>query len=171
MTTPDILLAAIIAAQGLKGEVRVKTFTDTLEAYDRLHAKDGRVFTLVAARPTKPGEAVVAFAELRDRSAAEALKGTELFVARGALPACGEDEFYHADLVGMRAIDGEGRTIGTVAGIQNYGAGDVLAIAVEGGEVLIAFTRANVPDIDLGARRLVVALPDEVDARGEGGVE
>jgi 16S rRNA processing protein RimM len=164
----DILLAAVLGAHGLKGEVRVKTFTssfDTLGAYGPLHAKDGRLFTLETLRPSRDGEAVAAFAEVRDRNAAEALKGTELFVKRGALPEAEGGEFYHADLVGLDAEDREGRRIGKVLAVQNYGAGDVLAIATEAGdEILIAFTKDNVPEIDLPGGRLIVAVPDEVDA-------
>lgn len=166
----DILLGAIVAAHGLKGEVRVKTFTETpgkFGAYGPLHARDGRIFTLTALRAGENGEAVAAFREIADRTAAEGLKGTELFVARAALPPAEAEEFYHADLIGLSAEDTEGRRIGTVAAIHNYGAGDVLAIAGDGGEeILIAFTRVNVPEIDPKAGRIVVAVPDETEAGG-----
>ena len=85
----DVLLAAVIGAHGLKGEVKVKTFTETpdgLARYRRLHAKDGRVFTLATIRPGKADEAAVSFAEVVDRNTAEQLKGLELFVARDAMP-------------------------------------------------------------------------------------
>jgi 16S rRNA processing protein RimM len=171
----EILLAAILGAHGLKGEVRVKTFTeapDRLGAYGPLHAKDGRAFTLESVRPGKDGEAVAAFAEVRDRSAAEALKGTELFVSRSSLPEAANGEFYHADLVGLDAEDSEGRRIGKVQAVHNYGAGDVLVIAGDGGEeILIAFTRENVPEIDVKAGRLIVAVPEEVEAKPARDVE
>ena len=171
----EILLAAILGAHGLKGEVRVKTFTeasDRLGAYGPLHAKDGRAFTLESVRPGKDGEAVAAFAEVHDRSAAEALKGTELFVSRAALPDAANGEFYHADLVGLDAEDSEGRRIGKVQAIHNYGAGDVLVIAGDGGEeILIAFTRENVPEIDVKSGRLIVAVPEEVEAKPARDVE
>jgi 16S rRNA processing protein RimM len=167
----DVLLAAILGAHGLKGEVRVKTFTEAPEklgAYGPLHAKDGRLFTLEALRAVRDGEAVAAFAEIRGRDAAEALKGTELFVKRGSFPETSSGEFYHADLVGLDAEDGEGRHIGKVLSVQNYGAGDVLAIATDSGdEILIAFTRDNVPKIDVPGGRLIVAVPDEVDDGSE----
>jgi 16S rRNA processing protein RimM len=165
----DVLLAAILGAHGLKGEVRVKTFTETpdgLAAYGPLHAKDGRAFSLESVRPSKDGEAVATFVEVRDREAAEALKGVELFVSRAALPDAGNGEFYHADLIGLDAEDSQGRRIGKVQAVQNYGAGDVLAIAGDGGEeILLAFTRENVPEIDLKGGRVIVAVPQEVEGR------
>ncbi|MDE1985861.1 MAG: 16S rRNA processing protein RimM [Alphaproteobacteria bacterium] len=171
----DVLLAAIVGAHGLKGEVRLKTFTETpgnLGAYGPLHAADGRVFTLTGQRAGKDGEAVASFREVADRNAAEALRGVELFVARAALPPAGAEEFYHADLVGLAAEDVLGRHIGKVAAVYNYGASDVLTILRDdGAEVLIAFTRENVPEIDVKAGRLVVAVPEEVEAGDRGSVE
>jgi 16S rRNA processing protein RimM len=174
----DVLMAAVIGAHGLKGEVKVKAFTvdpATLGAYGPLHDKDGRLFTVEALRPIggagKEDEAIVAFAEVRDRNASEALKGTELFVAREKLPEAKSDEFYHADLVGLEAFQ-DGRRIGRVLSIQNYGAGDVLVISAdEGEEILLAFTKSNVPEIDLKGGRITVAVPDEVDAGDEGAPE
>jgi 16S rRNA processing protein RimM len=166
----DVLFAAILGAHGLKGEVRLKTFTatfETLGAYGPLHAKDGRAFTLASLRAGKDGEAVAAFEEIASRDAAENLKGVELFVARAVLPPAETEEFYHADLVGLVAEDPLGRRIGRVAAIHNFGASDVLVIARDGGdEVLIAFTRENVPEIDVKSGRLVVAVPEETDAGG-----
>jgi 16S rRNA processing protein RimM len=170
----DVLMAAVIGAHGLKGEVKVKAFTvdpETLGAYGPLHAKDGRRFTVEVLRPVggRDDEAIVAFAEVKDRNASEALKGTELFVARDKLPDAGGNEFYHADLVGLEAFDTDGRRIGTVQSIQNYGAGDVLVIAAdEGEEILLAFTKDNVPDLDVANGRITVAVPDEIDAGDEG---
>jgi len=109
---------------------------------------------------------VAAFAELRDRDAAEALKGTELFVSRAALPEAEADEFYHADLIGLSAEDNEGRRIGKVLALQNYGAGDVLVLATDtGDEIWLAFTRENVPEIDVKGGRIIVAVPAEIEAR------
>ncbi|MDR3528834.1 MAG: ribosome maturation factor RimM [Rhizomicrobium sp.] len=175
----DVLLAVVLGAHGLKGEVRVKTFTATpeqLSAYGPLHGKDGRAFTVKLLRPgvgaAKAHEAVVGFAEITDRNAAEAMKGTELFVARTALPEAETDEFYHADLIGLDADDGEGRRIGKVLSVQNYGAGDVLVLVTEtGDEIWLAFTRENVPEIDVKGGRIIVAVPDEIVAGPEGGSE
>ena len=90
-----------------------------------------------------------------------------MFVAREALPAPADEEFYHADLVGMDAQDRDGRRIGKVTGVRNFGASDVIEIARDDGdEILIAFTRRNVPEIDLKARRVVIAVPEETEDGG-----
>ena len=163
----DILLAAVTGAQGLKGEVKAKLFTaapDALPRYGALHARDGRSFTVTAFRPTKPGEAVMAFAEIGDRGAAEALKGTELFVDRVALPEPEEDEFYHADLIGLEARDSEGRMLGKVLALHNFGASDVIELARPNGDsVHLAFTRETVPVINIAEGFLVVAVPEDDD--------
>ena len=164
-----------MGAQGLKGEVKAKLFTaapDTLPRYGVLHTKDGRTFTITAFRSAKAGEAVMSFQGIADRAAAEALKGTELFIARDALPATGQDEFYHADLIGLHAQDGEGRTLGKVAAIHNFGAGDVIEIArPDGDSVLLAFTADNVPTIDVPGGRIIVAVPEDDDDEGHHHVE
>lgn len=156
-----------MGAQGLKGEVKVKTFTaapDALPRYGKLHARDGRTFTITAFRPAKQGEAVIAFAEVRDRNAAEALKGTELFVSRDALPPPDEDEFYHADLIGLEARDTEGRVIGKVAGVHNFGASDVIELTRDDGDsVHLAFTRETVPVIKIAEGYILVAVPEDDD--------
>jgi len=171
----DVLLAAVIGAQGLKGELRVKTFTEHPESvarYRGLHTKDGRRFTVTAARAAKPDEAVLSLAEVTDRTTAEALKGTELYVARDALPATGAEEFYHADLIGLRAEDVEDRVIGIVKAIHNYGASDVIEIEQPGGDtVLLAFTKETVPSIEIAKGRIVVAVPRDDDAEAQHGVE
>jgi 16S rRNA processing protein RimM len=163
----DILLAAVMGAQGLKGEVKVKIFTgapDALPRYGALHARDGRIFTITAFRPSREGEAVIAFAEVRDRNAAEALKGTELLVSRDALPAPDEDEFYHADLIGLEVRDSEGRVIGKVAAMHNFGASDVIEVVRDDGDsVHLAFTRETVPHIHIADGYIVVAVPEDDD--------
>jgi len=154
-----------MGAQGLKGEVKAKIFTaapDALPRYGKLHARDGRIFTITAFRPAKPGEAVIAFSEVRDRAAAEALKGTELFVFRDALPETGEEEFYHADLIGLEARDSEGRVIGKVVGLHNFGASDVIELVRDDGDsVHLAFTRETVPVIKIAEGYIVVAVPED----------
>jgi 16S rRNA processing protein RimM len=161
----DILLAAVIGAQGLKGEVKVKLFTaapDALPRYGILHTSDGRKFKITAFRPTKAGEAVIALEGIGDRNAAEALKGTELFVDRAALPDTNEDEFYHADLIGLEARDSEGRVLGKVSALHNYGASDVIELMrPDGDHVLFAFSKETVPVLNIAEGYIVVAVPED----------
>lgn len=120
-----VTLAAIIGAHGVTGEVRLKLFSDDLKAYKSLTG-GGRTFTLVSVRPAGQG-AVARFAEIADRNAAEALRGTELGVPRSALPPLGEGEYYHIDLIGLPCLaDGVG--VGTAVMVEDFGAGDVLEI-------------------------------------------
>ncbi len=175
MTGKDVLLGAVIGALGLKGEVRVKTFTevpDKFGAYGPLHSRDGRKYVVANVRPAKDA-AIVQFEGIVSREAAESLRGVELYVARNALPAAEAHEFYHADLVGLRAEDNEGRTIGRVIAIHNFGAGDVIEIEREngGGTVMMPFTREIVPTIDMPEGRIVIAAPEEVEAETKGSVE
>ena len=171
----DVLIAAVIGAHGLKGEVKVKTFTETPDAlacFKRLHAKDGRVFTVAQLRAGKADEATASFSEVVDRNTAESLKGLELFVARDALPSIAQNEFYHADLVGLTAMDEADRVIGTVKAIHNYGAGDVIEIARgDGDTVMLPFAKDFVPVVDLKAGRVVIAEPAEVETEIRGNVE
>src|SRR6202012_5362067 len=131
----DVLLGVVIGAPGLKGEVKVKAFTqspDKLAAYGPLHTQDGKSFRVTSAREAKDG-AVVALDGVNDRNAAEALKGAELYVPRSALPKEEADEFYHADQIGLRAEDTEGRAMGTVRALHNFGAGDVIELVGDDG--------------------------------------
>lgn len=155
-----VLMAVVGAAHGIKGEVRVKSFTGDPQAlgdYGPLRSADGRVFEILSLRPQKE-VVVVRFKGVADRNAAEALAGTELFVDRSALPpAADEEEFYHADLVGLAVIDTEGARLGTVKTMHDYGGGDIVEVALAGaGSVLVPFTRAAVPAIDIAARTMTV---------------
>jgi 16S rRNA processing protein RimM len=148
-----IQMAVIGAAHGIKGELRVKTFTGdplALADYGPLYAKDGRAFEIAAIRPANE-VVVVRFKGVIDRNAAEALTGTELFVDRSALPDDGDEgEFYHADLVGLAVRDETGEPVGKVFAVQNYGGGDILEIQYQGRKgVLIPFTQAAVPVVDV----------------------
>ena len=161
----DVLLAAVIGAQGLKGAVKAKIFTaapDALPSYGALHDAKGRTYKITAFRLGKPGEAVIAFEGIGDRNAAEALKGTELFVAREKLPATESEEFYHADLIGLDAFDSESRLVGKVCAIHNFGAGDVIEITrPDGDSVMLAFTKETVPVIDVAGGRIEIAVPED----------
>jgi len=163
--TRDVLLAVVIGASGLKGEVRAKIFTatpDALPRYGALHTRDGRKFVITAFRSAKQGEAVIAFEGVRDRNAAEALKGTELFVDRAALPETEAEEFYHADLIGLEARDHEGRMLGKIVALHNFGASDVIELArADGDSVHLAFTRETVPVINIADGFIIVAVPED----------
>lgn len=125
-----VTLAVIIGAHGVTGEVRLKVFAEDLSAHRRFN---GGALTLKSVRPGNNG-AIARFAEVADRNAAEALRGTELTVARAELPPLGEGEYYHADLLGLIAVAESGEAIGTVVGIENFGAGDVLEIEKSDGK-------------------------------------
>ncbi len=167
--TRDILLGAIIGAQGLKGEVKVKTFTqspESLGAYGPLHSADGRRFKVASARAVKSDHAIVRFEGVAQRNEAESLKGLELFIHRDQLPDTEAEEYYHADLIGLPAEDEDGRLIGKVRSIHNFGAGDVIEIErADGSDVLLPFTREFVPVVDVKAGRLVIAVPEDSERR------
>ena len=148
-----VQMAVIGAAHGIKGELRVKTFTGeplALADYGPLYARDGRAFQIIDIRPANT-VVVVRFKGVNDRNAAEALAGTELFVDRSMLPDDGEeDEFYHADLVGLEIRDDTGAAIGKVVAVHNFGGGDILDVTLAGRKgVLIPFTQAAVPQVSI----------------------
>jgi len=148
-----VQMAVIGAAHGIKGELRVKTFTGdplALADYGPLYAKDGRAFQIIDIRPANT-VVVVRFKGVSDRNAAEALAGTELFVDRSMLPDDGEeDEFYHADLVGLEVRDDTGAAIGKVVAVHNFGGGDILDVTLGGRKgVLVPFTQAAVPQVSI----------------------
>lgn len=129
MNDKPVTLAVIIGAHGVAGEVRLKLFgegPDSLRHYQGFDAA-GRTLTLKSVRPGSNG-AVARFAEIGDRSAAEALRGTELTVPRSALPPLGEGEYYHADLIGLSCIDSEGAALGEIVAVENFGAGDIVEV-------------------------------------------
>jgi 16S rRNA processing protein RimM len=148
-----VQMAVIGAPHGIKGELRVKTYTGDPEAlgdYGPLYTLDGRSFEILSIRPAG-NMAVVRFAEVKDRNAAEALTGTELFIERSMLPEPEEDdEFYHADLMGLAVRDETGATLGKVLAVQNFGGGDILDLMIGGRKgVLIPFTQAAVPEVTI----------------------
>lgn len=148
-----IQMAVIGAAHGIKGELRVKTFTGdpmALGDYGPLYDRNGRAFKIAAIRPAKE-VVVIRFKNVSDRNQAEALAGTELFIDRAMLPEDMDDgEFYHADLVGLAVRDETEAPIGRVTAVLNFGGGDLLELALAAKRgVLIPFTQAAVPEIDV----------------------
>jgi 16S rRNA processing protein RimM len=167
-----VCLGVIVAAHGVRGQVKVKCFTaepEGVAAYGELSDQTGmRRFRLRIVGRTKGG--VVAQIEgVADRDAAEALKGTELHVARGALPEPEADEYYHADLIGLAVELGDGTPFGRVVALHDFGAGAMLEVATgTTGAVLMPFTREVVPLVDIAGGRLVIVPPAEVLANGGG---
>lgn len=176
ISTGKLVLATIGGAHGLKGEVRLKTYTaDPLAIgdYGPLEAADGRAFRVTAVRPAARGAADMVIARLSgvdDRTAAETLTGHDLSVPRDRLPPPAEDDYYHADLIGLAAITREGRRLGTVVAVPNHGSGDLLEIARgSGGTVLVPFTRSAVPEVDIAGGRVVIDPPPGLLDEGEEG--
>jgi 16S rRNA processing protein RimM len=170
-----VLMATIGAAQGLKGEVRVRTYTadpTALGDYGNLHTADGRMFEILELREAKT-VVIVRFRGINDRNAAEALAGLELFIERDNLPddELDDDEFFYADLEGLEAVDADGTSYGTVSGVFDFGAGDLLELKGPGRRpALIPFSEAAVLEIDLENGRIVIdpaaagLLDDEDDS-------
>lgn len=147
MTEPPnklVVLAAVIGAHGITGEVRLKLFTDDLVRYPVLIA-NGRTFTLKSVRPGSSG-AVARFAEVADRNAAEALRGTQLAVPRASLPDLGDDEYYHADLIGEVCVSTASEALGKVVDIMDYGAGDLIEIERADGRRFLVPVKVGVED-------------------------
>src|ERR1700753_3251217 len=162
-----ICIARIGAAHGVRGAGKLWTFTeDPLAArhYGPLFTKDGaRAFEVSTAREAK-GHLVATLKGIATREDAERLNGIELYVAREKLPATDDDEYYHADLIGLTAVNAANEPLGRVIAIHNFGAGDIIEIAPSnGGTLLLPFTNAVVPTVDLSGGRVVIELPDEID--------
>ena len=166
-----IYLGVIAGAHGLRGLVKVKSFTANpadVAAYGPVSDESGRRqwgLSVVGPAPGKSGDVVLVRVEgVEDRDAAQALHGVRLFVERAALPQPEAEEFYHADLIGLAVEDAAGQRLGTVRGVENHGAGDVLAVErPDGREMLLPFTKAAVPLVDIAGGRLVAAPPVEVE--------
>ncbi|MBA14933.1 MAG: 16S rRNA processing protein RimM [Sphingomonas sp.] len=151
-TDKPVTLAVVIGAHGVTGEVRLKVFAEDLDTY---RAFNSGSLTLKSLREG-PNGAIARFAEIKDRNAAEAMRGTELTVPRSALPPLGDGEYYHVDLLGLPVISDGGETLGTVIAVDNYGAGDVLEIErPDGKRFMVPMNAEAVPEWN--ADRLIVA--------------
>lgn len=163
-----IRLGVFGAAQGVRGEVRVKSFTvdpKSIGAYGALtDASGSRRFALHVVRAVKDDMVVARVDGVGSREAAQALTGVELFARRDQLPAPGEGEYYHEDLVGLQAFAPSGEAIGEVVAVLNYGAGDLLEIrpAAGGETILLPFAEAFAPEIDFEAGGMTIVLPNEI---------
>jgi 16S rRNA processing protein RimM len=164
---PQICVARIGAPHGVRGSVKLWTFTEdplAVKRYGPLLTKDGvRQFEVTSAREAK-GHLVATLKGIATREDAERLNGIELYVAREKLPDTDEDEYYHVDLIGLTAVNAANEPLGRVIAIHNFGAGDIIEIAPpSGATMLLPFTNAVVPTVDVAAGRVVIELPDEIE--------
>jgi len=162
-----ILVGRVAGAFGVKGEVRITSFTAepmALVDYKTLLREDGQpALTLTGGRAAKGG-VVVRAKEIETREQAEAARGLRLYIPRAVLPEPDEDEFYVADLIGMDVVSLEGDLLGRVRSVRDFGAGDLLEVAPIAGESWwLPFTKDAVPEVQMDAGRVVAVRPDEVE--------
>lgn len=173
MASPDdkVLAGVITAAHGIKGEVKLKSFTADPKAiarYGPLLASTGERLEIQRLKGQKDGF-IATLKGIGDRNKAETLKGVELFVARSQLPEAEEGEVYLHDLIGLAAVTASGERFGTVIAVPNFGAGDLLEIRREGVKetVLVPFAQDYVPKVDLDRKELILDLPETYLDEGE----
>jgi 16S rRNA processing protein RimM len=167
----QICVARIGAAHGVRGQVKLWTFTEdplAVKEYGPLSTKDGsRQFEVTHVREAKD-HLVAALKGIATRNDAERLNGIELYVSRDKLPATEDDEYYHADLIGLAAVTTTDEPLGRVVTIHNFGAGDIIEIAPpQGSTLLLPFTNAVVPTVDLAGGRVVIDLPQEIEGEND----
>ncbi len=157
-----VCVGAIAGSFGVKGEVRLKSFCAepaAISIYAPLSDESGKSYDVKITRTIKNGLAA-RLSGVSSKEAADALKGTRLFAPRDRLPELDDDEFYHADLLGMAVLDTGGTKLGSVKAVLNHGAGDLLEVNTGQGVVLLPFSLAVVPTVDLAGRRIIVDPPD-----------
>lgn len=160
-----VCVGAVAGAYGVRGEVRLKSFCAQPEAigsYGALWSEDGsRSFTVTLGDAVAQGYSA-RLGGISSREQAEALRGLRLFVDRDRLPGLPDDEFYHADLLGLQVFDTGGAPLGRVKAVLNHGAGDLLELVSPGkkGAILLPFTRAIVPTVDLASGRIIADPPE-----------
>lgn len=160
-----LLVGAVVGAQGLGGLLRVKSFTsnpEDLAAYGpvEMEAANGTVSKVtLKVTSTAKGVVIVRVAGIADRTQAEALKGARFFVDRAALPEADEDEFYLEDLIGLTAEGEDGTPMGRVKAVYDFGAGEIIELEGPAGNLMLPFTEAVVPEIDLEGKRVVIVMP------------
>jgi 16S rRNA processing protein RimM len=162
-----VCVARIGAAHGVRGAVKLWTYTEdplAVQSYGPLMTKDGAgAFEIANVREAKD-HLVATFKGIATRNDAEKLNGIELYVPREKLPATDDDEYYHADLIGLAAVNSAEEPLGRVVGIHNFGAGDIIEIAPpKGATLLLPFTNAVVPTVDIAGGRVVIELPQEIE--------
>lgn len=158
-----ICLGVVVGAKGLRGEVRVKSFTERpadVAAYGPLSTDDGRTLALTVTGSAQ-GVVIARIKGVADRTAAEALKGVKLYVDRAVLPQTEDGTYYHADLVGLAAVLTSGEALGTITAVYNFGAGDMVEVEMaDGRSELVPFSEAAIAGVDIGAGKVTInALP------------
>ena len=177
MPRPEkVCIGTIVGVHGVQGLVRIKSFTADpadIAAYGAVSDESGARRFEVKVLGQARGAVLARLSGVADRNAAEALRGVRLYVPRAALPKANEDEFYHADLVGLPVETREGAPLGTVRAVHNFGAGDLLELRDESGrELLLPFSAAVVPEVDLAGGRIVAVLPEGLlEDRGQAALE
>jgi 16S rRNA processing protein RimM len=166
-----VLIGIVTGAHGIKGEVKLKSFAaepSGIESYGPLVTSSGEAIEIERLRPQKEGYIAV-LKGVRDRNGAAALKGCELFIPRGRLPAARPNEVYVHDIIGLSAHLKNGGALGEVVAVPNFGGGDLLEIRVEGRKdtLLVPFTDSFVPDVDIARGMIMVDLPDGYMDEGE----
>jgi 16S rRNA processing protein RimM len=161
-------VAQIGAAHGLRGGVHVRSFTADPQAfatYGPLETEDRAQRLEIESLGIAKDGFIVRFHGISRREAAEALRNVNLYVEREKLPKPDDGEFYHADLIGLAAVNASGEALGEVTAIHNFGAGDIVEIRLsDGGSTMLAFNEATVPQVDIAGGRIVVELPEEIVA-------
>jgi 16S rRNA processing protein RimM len=165
-----ICVARVGAAHGVRGAVKLWTFTEdpfSVKDYGPLSTKDGaRQFEVASVREAKD-HLVATFKGVTTRNEAERLNGLELYISRDKLPDTNDGEYYHADLIGLAAVTTSGDALGRVVAIHNFGAGDIIEIAPpKGATMLLPFSNAVVPTVDILGGRVVIELPAEIEGEG-----
>ena len=167
MPSDLILIGAIAAAHGVRGQVKIRSFASDPEnifSFGPLFDKTGkRQFVLHPASQTKDAF-IVSVEGITTREAAEALRGTELYIPRSALPSAEEGEFYQRDLIGMQVKTESGEVFGTVKAFHNFGAGELVEIALAGGDTteLLHFSKSTFPKIDVAAKTITIHPPEYI---------
>lgn len=167
-----VCLGIVVGARGLKGEVRIKSFTaepEDVAAYGALESEDRQRSYTIKVLGFQNGSVIARIAGIGDRTAADRIKGEKLYVARTALPKTGEGEYYHADLIGLRVERTDGVSVGRVTAVGNYGGGDILDVAApDGKSTMVPFTASIIDAVDVAAGVVrVVPVPGLFDDGGE----
>jgi len=163
VTTDRLAVGAIVGPQGIRGQFKVKLFaaaTDALTRYGPLQIDDGRALQLAVKSVNSKGLVIVSAAGINSRDDAEALRGMLLTMPRASLPQLAEDEVYHADLLGAQVFHDDGRSLGTVVALYDFGAGDIIEVKPDKGpSVMLPFHGDSVVSVDIDNRRVVLAPP------------